>query len=55
MEMNPVIDRAETALRAWKADADKGIQRVHVNPRYMVKLLQGLLDEVREQEERKSA
>lgn len=50
---NPVIDRAETALRAWKADADKGIQRVIVNPAYIVRLLQGLLDEVKE--ERKSA
>lgn len=52
---NPVIDRAETALRVWKLDADKGIQRVHVNPAYMVRLLEGLLDEVREAEERKSA
>lgn len=31
--MNNPVDRAETALRAWKADADKGIQRVIVNPR----------------------
>lgn len=50
---SPVIDRAETALRTWKLDADKGIQRAYVNPRYMVRLLEGLLDEVRE--ERKSA
>lgn len=50
---NPVIDRAETALRAWKADADRGIQRVIVNPAYMVRLLEELLDEVKE--ERKSA
>lgn len=46
---NPVIDRAETALRLWKLDADKGIQRVIVNPAYMVRLLEGLLDHARDE------